>query len=435
MYVCGITPYDECHMGHARCYVFFDTVKRFLRAAGFEVTHVQNFTDIDDKIIQRAQMLKQDPREVSEKYIADYFVQMSKLKVLNADAYPKVTETIPQIVRFIERLIEKGYAYAVGGNVFYSVRKFKNYGRLSKRSFDELEVGARVEVNEQKNDPLDFALWKAAKPGEPSWASPWGQGRPGWHIECSVMAIQHLGESFDIHGGGQDLIFPHHENEIAQSEAATDRPFAKVWLHNAFVTANHEKMSKSLGNFFTLREVFEKFSPPVVRLFLLSRHYKSPLDFSDDLLLQAQSAYNNLEDVFVKTVYVLGGNRKGGHILEEWQAKFMNALAEDINSEKAISILFELHNLMIAAIKDHKTDWLKDALKTMAYLFDDLLGIQLSSSLTPLSIQKFKGDLARRDEFRKQKAWQSADQVRNEFERLGYVIEDTALGPILKPKR
>ncbi len=435
MYVCGITPYDECHLGHARCYVFFDTVKRFLRAAGYEVRHVQNFTDIDDKIIQRAQLLEQNPKDISEKFIADYFTQMAKLGVTSADVYPKVTDTVPQIIQFIEELVAKGFAYPVAGTVFFSVRNFKNYGHLSKRNFDDMEVGARVEVNEQKKDPLDFALWKAAKPGEPAWPSPWGDGRPGWHIECSVMSIQHLGESFDIHGGGQDLIFPHHENEIAQSEAKTGKLFAKVWLHNGFVTVNREKMSKSLGNVFTLREVFEKFYPPVVRFFLLSRHYKSPLDFSDDLLVQAQSAYRSLEDVYVKAHYVLEGSAEGGKVIEDLKAKFLKSLAEDINTEKAIAVLFELNNLMIPAIKDRKTDWLKDAVATMRYFACDLLGIHLESKLTLEIIRDFKAKLGRRDEFRKQKDWKSADEVRIEIEAAGYSIEDTALGPILKPKR
>ncbi len=435
MYVCGITPYDECHLGHARCYVFFDTVKRFLKAAGYEVRHVQNFTDIDDKIIQRAQLLDQDSKMISEKFIADYFTQMGKLGVVSADVYPKVTETVPQIIKFIEELIAKGFAYPVEGTVFFSVRNFKTYGHLSKRNFDDMEVGARVEVNEQKKDPLDFALWKAAKPGEPAWPSPWGEGRPGWHIECSVMSIMHLGESFDIHGGGQDLIFPHHENEIAQSEAKTGKQFSKVWLHNGFVTVNREKMSKSLGNFFTLREVFEKFQPPVVRLFLLSRHYKSPLDFSDDLLVQAQSAYRSLEDVYVKTAYVLDGKTDGGKVLEDIKTKFMKALAEDINTEKAIAVLFELNNLMIPAIKDRKLDWLRDAVATMKHCATDLLGIRLESKLTADIIRDFKASLARRDEFRKQKDWANADKVRIEIEAAGYAIEDTALGPILKPKR
>ncbi|MBI2915859.1 MAG: cysteine--tRNA ligase, partial [Elusimicrobia bacterium] len=288
IYVCGITPYDETHLGHARCYVFFDTVRRTLIQSGFQVTYIQNFTDIDDKIIARAQSLGRAPQAVADQFIADYFSRTSLLGILPADRYPRVTQMVPEIVRFIEGLVQKGLAYPSGGDVFYSVEKFGEYGKLSKRDLKDMEAGARVDVNENKRNPLDFALWKSAKPGEPFWDSPWGKGRPGWHIECSVMSINNLGESFDLHGGGQDLIFPHHENEIAQSEGLTGKPFAKYWLHNGFVTVNREKMSKSLGNFFTLREIFEKVPPAVVRLFLLSRHYRTPLDFSDDLLDQAK---------------------------------------------------------------------------------------------------------------------------------------------------
>ena len=298
MYVCGITPYDESHLGHARCYVFFDCVRRFFKALGFQVLHIQNFTDVDDKIIARALELGESASALAERNIDDYLKKMALLNVLPADHYPRVTETIPEIVRFIEGLVKKGAAYPLNGDVYFRVRSIQDYGKLSKRSLEGMEAGARVEVNEKKEDPMDFALWKAAKPGEPSWESPWGSGgagRPGWHIECSVMATKYLGETFDIHGGGQDLIFPHHENEIAQSEALSGKPFARYWLHNGFVTLNRQKMSKSLGNFFSLSEIFARVSPEIVRFFLLSRHYKTPLDFSDDLLAQAKNAYASLQ--------------------------------------------------------------------------------------------------------------------------------------------
>ncbi|MFN0117660.1 MAG: cysteine--tRNA ligase, partial [Elusimicrobiota bacterium] len=290
LYVCGITPYDEPHLGHARCYVVFDLLKRSLERFGYQVRHIQNFTDVDDKIIDRANQLKEDPLSYPERFIQSFFECMKLLNVKPADEYPRVTKTIPAIVTLVERLIENGLAYESKGTVYYSVRGFPSYGKLSKRKLDELESGARVSIDEQKKDPLDFALWKAAKSGEPSWPSPWGAGRPGWHIECSAMSMGALGETFDIHGGGQDLIFPHHENEIAQSEGASRKNFARFWVHNGFVTINQEKMSKSLKNFFTIREILGEFDPMVVRYYLLSQHYRSPLNFSQVDMKAAESA-------------------------------------------------------------------------------------------------------------------------------------------------
>jgi cysteinyl-tRNA synthetase len=280
MYVCGITPYDETHLGHARCYVVFDILKRVLEKNGYDVMHIQNFTDVDDKIIVRAIDMGVSPDVYAEPFIQSFHTYMGQLNVKPASVYPRVTTHMKEIIQIIERLILRGLAYELNGSVYYEVRKFSDYGKLSKRKIDELESGARVEVDELKRDPLDFALWKNAKKGEPAWDSPWGPGRPGWHIECSAMSMKYLGEEFDIHGGGQDLIFPHHENEIAQSVGASARAFAKIWIHNGFVTVNQEKMSKSLGNFFTLKDILAKFDPMVVRYFLLGQHYRTPLDFS-----------------------------------------------------------------------------------------------------------------------------------------------------------
>ena len=289
LYVCGVTVYDLCHIGHGRSAVVFDTIYRYLRYRGYEVTYVRNFTDIDDKIIKRANDEGVDFKAIAEKYIEEFNIDMGRLGLEKPSVEPKATEHIPEMIQLISILVEKGFAYQRNGDVFFSVERFKDYGKLSKRNLDEMQAGARVEIDEKKENPLDFALWKASKPGEPSWESPWGKGRPGWHIECSVMSQKYLGETFDIHGGGKDLIFPHHENEIAQSEAATGKPFVRYWIHNGFVNINKEKMSKSLGNILTLKEIFKDWHPEVIRLFLLSHHYRSPLDYSVDSLSEAKA--------------------------------------------------------------------------------------------------------------------------------------------------
>jgi cysteinyl-tRNA synthetase len=435
MYVCGITPYDECHLGHARCYAFFDTVRRHFLRSGYKVTYIQNFTDIDDKIIARAQKLGETPQQVADRNIADYHVRMKALGVLPADVYPRVTEVVPEIVEFIGMLVARGMAYPVDGDVFYSVRKFPSYGKLSKRTIDEMESGARVEINEQKQDPLDFALWKKAKPGEPAWDSPWGPGRPGWHIECSVMSIRNLGETFDLHGGGHDLIFPHHENEIAQSEGATGKPFANYWLHNGFVTVNREKMSKSLGNFFTLREIFEKFDPVVVRFFLLSRHYRSPLDFSDDLLQQARSAWNGLADADFMAGFLLGADASKGAVMPAVASAFRAAMDNDFNTEEALAVLFQLKNEMFDKIKQRDLAWLKDARFTLREFCSGALGLSLPEALPLDAAEKLRAQLAERDAARKAKDWPAADRLRKELDQAGYLIEDTPSGSVPKPKR
>lgn len=435
MYVCGVTPYDETHLGHARCYVFFDTVGRFFKSAGYEVMSVQNFTDIDDKIIAKAIKLDQPFIEISKQFIQDYFDRMTQLNVQKANVYTRVSEFMPQIIRWIQKLVDKKFAYVVDGEVYYAVSKFADYGKLSKRALSEMEAGARVEINEKKENPLDFSLWKKGKEGEPSWDSPWGKGRPGWHIECSVMSMELLGETFDIHGGGQDLIFPHHENEIAQSEGATGKPFVRYWMHNGFVTINREKMSKSLGNFFTLREIFEKYSPEVVRLFLLSRHYRTPLDFSDDLLQQAKSSYHTLRETYESAAFLLeDSDGKTDSILEDWEEKIAGALSDDFNTEKAIAVVFQLRNEMVEKIKNRDFNWLIRAKKTLGYFCNDLLGISLQSSLTSKTIKELKEKLDQRDQYRKKKDWENADKIRKEIESIGYFVEDTPAGALAKPK-
>ena len=298
MYVCGPTTYNYIHLGNARPLVVFDTIRRYLKYRGYQVTYIQNFTDIDDKIINRAREEGETPQKIAEKYIRAYFEDADALHVLRADVHPKVTEHIDEIISMVQGIIDKGLAYEVNGNVYFDVRKFSGYGRLSGRELDDMKAGARVDVDEGKHDPLDFALWKAAKPGEPSWTSPWGNGRPGWHIECSAMSLKYLGPGFDIHGGGADLIFPHHENEIAQTEAYTGQPFVRYWLHNGFITVNEEKMSKSLGNFFLVRDILAKFSPDVVRFYLLSTHYRNPLDFDDEKLHVAEKSLERIRTSF-----------------------------------------------------------------------------------------------------------------------------------------
>ena len=295
IYVCGVTPYNHPHIGNARPFVTWDVIHRFLEHEGYEVTHVQNFTDVDDKIINAANKEGVAWSDICGRYIDAYFEAIDKLNVRRADIYPRVSDHMAEIIAMVEKLIENGFAYEVEGDVYYRVEKFDRYGELSGRNLDDMLAGARIDVDERKENPMDFALWKAAKPGEPSWTSPWGEGRPGWHIECSVMSMKYLGESFDFHGGGSDLIFPHHENEIAQSEGCTGKhPFVKYWLHNGFITVNEEKMSKSLGNFFLVVDILEHFEPETLRFFILSTHYRSPLDFSDERLKEAERSLTRL---------------------------------------------------------------------------------------------------------------------------------------------
>jgi cysteinyl-tRNA synthetase len=339
MYVCGPTVYDMSHVGHARVYVAFDVVARHLRRRGYQLTYVRNFTDVDDKIIKRAAELGEKPSDVSERFIREYLFDMAALGVRRADVEPKVTEHIPEIVALIEKLVARELAYPAAGDVYYAVRRFPDYGKLSRRNLDDLKSGARVEPGEQKRDPLDFALWKAAKPGEPAWPSPWGPGRPGWHIECSAMSEKYLGESFDIHAGGKDLVFPHHENEIAQSEGASGKRFAKIWMHNGFVTLDQEKMSKSLGNFFTIRDVTAKFEPEALRLFLLSTHYRSPINFSDQSLAEAERRLDYFYETLGKADALVAGSvpepepAPGEAVL----AAFDEAMDDDFNTPGALA--------------------------------------------------------------------------------------------------
>jgi cysteinyl-tRNA synthetase len=450
MYVCGVTPYDVCHVGHARCYVVFDIVRRVFKANGYKVRFVQNFTDVDDKIIVRAQELGVKPAELVRQNIDDFFNKMDALGVERADAYPKVTEHIPDIIALIQKLVENGSAYRLGGDVYFSVKGFPSYGKLSRRPLEELLSGARVEVNKEKKDPLDFALWKASKPGEPaemSWDSPWGKGRPGWHIECSVMAMKHLGAHFDIHGGGLDLIFPHHENEIAQSEAATREPFANVWMHNGFVTFNREKMSKSVGNFFTLSEVFAKYHPSVVRYMLLTVHYRAPLDFSPDILEQSRQALSGLRDSIARASRVLQKQEFGvdesdkptpeiAQAAENLAREFNEALIDDFNTPEALGIL---HQLMKLLEKQFLTNTVSRGsvrhVMNRIRLCAEVLGLDLFSFLQGLFIPAEVTQLAHaREAARERQDWKEADRLRADISVHGYAVEDTPQGPRLLPK-
>jgi cysteinyl-tRNA synthetase len=353
MYVCGVTVYDYCHIGHARSALVFDVIRRYLEYSGYRVEFVKNFTDVDDKIIKRANEQSVSCEQITAKFIQAYYDDMGKLGVRPASIEPKATEHMTEIVRLTEILIAKGLAYQVDGDVYFEVSKYPDYGRLSKRRLDDLQAGARVDVDERKRHPMDFALWKSAKPGEPAWPSPWGQGRPGWHIECSAMSIRHLGETFDIHGGGMDLIFPHHENEIAQSCGATGKEFARYWIHNGFVQINKEKMSKSLGNFFTIREIFEKSEWPedvtgeILRFFLLSTHYHGPLDFSDQALKEAKNALNSFYDLFGRLAEP-GGKATADRELygtsTSCRGTFGTAMDDDFNTPVAIAALQALRS-------------------------------------------------------------------------------------------
>lgn len=413
LYVCGITPYDYAHLGHGRCYVTFDILLALLRYKKYHVTYCRNFTDIDDKILNRAQKELGDKfryLEISQKYIDAYQQDMAALNCADPDTQPRVTQTISEIIIFIQGLIEKGYAYEVEGDVYYRVKKFASYGKLSNRNLDDLMAGARVEINEKKEDPLDFALWKSEQLGT-FWKSPWGYGRPGWHIECSAMAKKDLADHIDIHGGGMDLIFPHHENERAQSEGLLGPEFSKFWLHNAFVRIDQEKMSKSLNNFFTLRDVFAKFDPMVVRFYYLQHHYRSPLDFSFEGLTAAQKAYQKLCKAFDFVAFV---DQTQGQIQEDPVFKKLIAmLSDDLNTVGALGIVFEnIHN--------------KESLQAIKWFMQHILRLTLKP--LPEDVIEITAEMQKLIDQRKvardNKDWATADKLRAQLLELGYEVQD-----------
>lgn len=441
MYVCGVTPYDEPHLGHARCYVVFDVLRRTFEFKGYRVKHIQNFTDVDDKIIDRAHQNKEDPLHYPERFIKSYFQWMSLLNVKSADQYPRVTQNMPVILNLIKKLIKNGLAYEVEGTVYYSVRKFPSYGKLSNRNVDELKKGARVEVDERKKDPLDFALWKRAKEREPSWDSPWGKGRPGWHIECSALSMQALGEEFDIHGGGLDLIFPHHENEIAQSEGATNKTFARYWIHNGFVTLNEEKMSKSLGNFFSLKDILAHTDPMVVRYFLLSQHYRSPLNYSDSDLEQARSAWfdrmvGSYRIAAEHSFQSKGLNKLDKDLetkLEALRVAFDDSLSDDLNTASALGVLNQLGTFIFELDKNKSNNFSKSTWKKIKESFDEManvLGLMMPAE------EKWDDEIYKlvkeREQARQDKEWKKSDQIRDALKKKGVLVVDSSAGPRLK---
>jgi cysteinyl-tRNA synthetase len=434
MYVCGVTPYAECHLGHAMSYVVFDMVRRYLEFKEYRVKHVQNFTDIDDKIINRAQQSGVSPRELAEKFIAQYFVDMDRLNVQRAHVYPRATEEIPKIIEVVQGLIDKGHAYESQGDVYFRVKSDPDYGRLSHQSPDDLQAGSRVEVGIEKEHPLDFALWKAAKPGEPWWESPWGKGRPGWHIECSAMSMRYLGETLDIHGGGQDLIFPHHENEIAQSEGFTGvTPFVKYWLHNGFVQLGGEKMSKSLGIFVTLKQALDRFSPDAIRLFILSSHYRSPINFSEEGVAAAEKGVERLRQAAFADSQRGSGDSSGAVNTEAFRQRFIEAMDHDFNSPQALAALFDLAR-DINRTMDQGADP-RVAQQTLRELAS-VLGFSFEKPEVDLAAKPFIDLLISiRTEARKDKQWQVADRIRVSLKDLGVVLEDTPQGTVWKQEK
>jgi cysteinyl-tRNA synthetase len=429
MYVCGMTVYDYCHLGHARVMVVFDMVYRWLKVSGYDVTYVRNITDIDDKIIRRAQENRETIQQLTNRFIAFMHEDADALGVLRPDHEPRATEFVPQMLELIDKLQAKGLAYqAADGDVNYAVRKFEGYGKLSGKSLDDLRAGERVEVDNAKQDPLDFVLWKNAKPGEPSWPSPWGDGRPGWHIECSAMSSSLLGKHFDIHGGGQDLQFPHHENEIAQSEGANCCSYVNYWMHNGFVRVDNEKMSKSLGNFFTIREVLEKFDAEVVRFFILRAHYRSPLNYSDAHLDDAKrsldSLYFTLRDVAPKAQAVASIDWTSG-----FAARFAAALNEDFDSHGAISILFEL----AAEANRQKSAELSGLLKALGAVIgllerEPMVYLRAGGPSDGLNDAEIEGLIASRAAAKAARDFAEADRIRDTLKTAGIVLDDSAQG-------
>lgn len=436
IYVCGPTVYNFFHIGNARPFVVFDTLRRYFKYRGYEVKFVQNFTDVDDKIINRAKEEGISAPEVSEKYIEEYFRDAKALNVIPADVHPKVSEHIPEIIQFIETLIEKGYAYEADGDVYYSPRKFKGYGKLSKQNIDDLESGARIAVGEVKKDPLDFALWKAQKTAdEIAWDSPWGKGRPGWHIECSTMAKKHLGDTIDIHGGGQDLQFPHHENEIAQSEACNGVTFANYWMHNGYITVDGVKMSKSLNNFFTVRDIRKEFTGDFIRFLLLSGQYRNPINFSDTEMLSVKQGYDRIATA-VETLEFLAKNgaeemkpaeEEALQKLDGLKADFISAMDDDLNTAVAISTIFEMVSAINQAVAGGGSKaFAEEALKRIHEL-TDVLGILQKDEEDAIGedIQKL---VEERQQARKEKNWARADEIRDYLAEKGYVLKDTPQG-------
>ena len=437
MYSCGPTVYDYFHIGNARPFIIFDTLRRYLEYLGYKVTFVQNFTDIDDKMINRANKEGITVKELGERFIAEYFKDAEALGIRRATIHPKATENIDAIIDVVKRLEDGGYAYNIDGNVYFRTKKFKEYGKLSHQPLDELEAGARIDINEGKEDPMDFALWKAQKPGEPAWESPWGMGRPGWHIECSAMVNKYLGNTIDIHSGGKDLIFPHHENEIAQSECANGCEFARFWMHNGYINIDNRKMSKSLGNFFTIRDITEKYDPQVVRFFMLSAHYRSPVNFSDALMAQAQSAmervYNCIENLeFLKSS---AQNREPQDeellLLEDIKKakkRFLVSMDDDLNTADAISAIFDIVSSANKHIRENGDNSAAVIEETLLQIFELGGVLGLFEKREQVASKEIEELIKKRNEARSAKNYQEADRIRDELRAKNIELKDTPTG-------
>jgi len=440
MYVCGPTVYDHAHIGHGRAYVSYDAIIRYLRYRGFGVCYVRNITDIDDKIIKKANQEKKPFQEIAKQYAASFHEDMNQLGLVSPDLEPKASETIEEILSMVQKLIDVGKAYASEGDVYFSVSSTADYGKLSKRKLKDLKAGARVEPGEKKKDPLDFALWKGAKPGEPSWPSPWGDGRPAWHIECSAMAKKLLGDTFDIHAGGRDLIFPHHENEIAQSEGANGKPFAKYWLHNGFVTMDKEKMSKSVGNIITLKDLIHRFHPEALKLYLLTTHYRHPLEFSD---VGVEEAARGLDRMYRVLLSVPGEDSKES--FPSYTESFEKAMDLDFNTAKAIAVIFDAVKEANRCVLKSETFQKAIGLRSVIVRLAGILGLltmkpeqyfQSLPGLKDIDVVQVENLIARRQKARREKNFSQADQVRDELSSMGVLLEDGSDGTSwrLKPQ-
>lgn len=434
MYVCGPTVYNYIHIGNARPAIVFDTVRRYFAYRGYDVQYISNFTDVDDKLIRAANELGSDVPTIADRFINAYFEDVSALGCKKADAHPRVMESIDIIIDFIATLIEKDFAYESEGDVYFRTRKFNGYGKLSHQSVDELRLGARIEVGEKKQDALDFALWKAAKPGEISWESPWGQGRPGWHIECSAMAKKYLGDTIDIHAGGQDLAFPHHENEIAQSEALTGKEFARYWMHNGYINIDNEKMSKSLGNFVLVHDIIQKHDPQVLRFFMLSVHYRNPINYSEELLENTAAAFDRIKTSYQNLKHRLEMSADLNTQKQEWldkisdlRTQFIEAMDDDFNTANAVSVLFELSKQANYYLLEKNTsvEVINAFLHEMEELFS-VLGLELKSE--ELLDDEIEALIQKRIEARKNRDFQLSDQIRDQLKEMNIILEDTPQG-------
>ncbi len=438
MYSCGPTVYNYFHIGNARPFIIFDTLRRYLKYKGYKVKFVQNFTDIDDKMINRANEEGITVKELADRFIAEYFIDAKGLGIQEADVHPKATENIEAIIELIQNLEEKGFAYNVDGDVYFSTKKFEEYGKLSHQPLEDLEVGARININEQKRNPMDFALWKKQKPEEPAWDSPWGKGRPGWHIECSAMANKYLGKTIDIHSGGQDLTFPHHENEIAQSEAANDAPFANYWVHNGYINVNNRKMSKSLNNFFTVRDIAKEYDYEVIRFFMLSAHYRNPVNFSQELMEQAKSGLDRMYTCLENLAF-LKENAQDRELneqemalvekLNQYKDDFIKAMDDDINTADAIAALFDMVrevNSTITATSNPSVKVINFTTEQMKEL-GQILGVLQNNKQESLD-NEVEALIVKRQEARKAKDWGLADSIRDQLKEMDVILEDTPQG-------